>query len=538
MANARRLFSWPLALALVFFAIPVILFQLYPTSFWATDDYGPLALADALNLAYRLADLRMYPARGLEGHPGVPFYFMSWLALALSGYPLAPNGTRFLDTVVERVGQFQAISVWLTAAMGAAAVYVFVRGARHVAPIGVIAAALAIWLAATPAALLNFVSPSIDSFAIVLNVLFVVVLLRLATDPDVSPGVVALSACVGALAYLNKLSYIYIPLAFAIAGIANLVFRRAGWVRGSRLSFLYAATFFLVVIAVGLLIIGEEGFRNLRLFHKSIFLHAGIYGAGEQAIVSKDTIWRAFAAIPNDRTYAMILALVGGPAIALGGLVTGWKRPQERHVAVLCIGAGAASFLSAAIVMKHYSPPYTAGVAATLPAILIAGYLLAKSWGLGFPAGAGALAAVCILLMAYPTTASLVATLAGRTSASEHAKADLEEIQAYSARTGKAVEFSYRAPFAGYAEGFVVIHASIPRLTEAYLHGRKSTVSSLLQEEAKLDVGAYVIDRTYFPTEETVKAASNVILFANKPVRFRDGDQLIGLRTVFLLIPK
>ena len=48
--------------------------------------------------------------------------------------------------------------------------------------------------------------------------------------------------------------------------------------------------------------------------------------------------------------------------------------------------------------------------------------------------------------------------------------------------------------------------------------------------------GAYVIDKAYFPTAESVKAAPNVALFGPKPVTFNDGDKLIELRTVFLLI--
>ena len=74
----------PVAFAILCLAIPPVLFVLYPSSFWANTDYEPLGLADALNLAYRLADRQMYPARGLMDHPGVPFYFMSWLALAFA----------------------------------------------------------------------------------------------------------------------------------------------------------------------------------------------------------------------------------------------------------------------------------------------------------------------------------------------------------------------------------------------------------------------------------------------------------------------
>jgi len=535
--DARRSWLWPSGLAVLFFVIPLTLFQFYPNSFWANDDYQPLGLANAMNLAYRLADLQMYPARGMMDHPGVPYYFMSWLSLALSGYPVAPGASGFLDVLVEHVEPFHRITVWLAAATGAAGVWIFVRTARNLAPLGVIAAALLIWLGSTPATLLSFVSPSIDTFAIILNVLSFAVLLRLADDPGVSPGTAALSASVGALAYLTKLSYIYTPLALAIAGIANAAFRRISLVRGITLSFVFVATFLLVVIAVGFLVIGEEGFQVLRQFHKSIFHHSGRYGTGEAGMISQSEILRALAAIPVERTYAMILALVGGPALVVGGLVTGLKRPQDRRTAIICIGTGFASSLSAAIVMKHYAQHYTAGVSATLPASVIAGYLLAKSWGLRLPVAARAMAIAAILLMAYPPTATLLSLLAARTSTSELAKADLEEIKVYSAEIRGAVEFAYRAPFAAFGEGFIVTYGSVPRLTEDYLRGREKAVSSMMQAQAQLNVGAYVIDKGYFPTVESVKAASNVALLGTKPVRFRDGDRLIELRTVFLLIP-
>jgi hypothetical protein len=50
------------------------------------------------------------------------------------------------------------------------------------------------------------------------------------------------------------------------------------------------------------------------------------------------------------------------------------------------------------------------------------------------------------------------------------------------------------------------------------------------------EVGAYVLDKNYFPTAESVKAASNVVLLSSKPAAMRDGDKLIELRTTFLLI--
>ena len=83
--------SWflPLVFALLFVAVPPLLFRFYPIPFWTAGEAELIGLGDALNLAYRIADLKMYSAIGMWDHPGVPFYFMSWLALALSGLPVA-----------------------------------------------------------------------------------------------------------------------------------------------------------------------------------------------------------------------------------------------------------------------------------------------------------------------------------------------------------------------------------------------------------------------------------------------------------------
>lgn len=118
------------------------------------------------------------------------------------------------------------------------------------------------------------------------------------------------------------------------------------------------------------------------------------------------------------------------------------------------------------------------------------------------------------------------------------AKADLDEIRADTAGIGRVVEFAYRAPFAAYGKGFVVVYGSVPRLTEEYLRSRDTAVSSIMQGQARREVGAYVIDKGYFPTVESVKAAANVALLGPQPVKFKDGDKLIELRTVFLLIPR
>ena len=114
-ASARRLWFWPCVIAASFLLIPLLLLHHYPISFWASTDYQTLGLADALNMAYRIADREMYFARGMTNHPGVPFYFMNWLALALTGFPVASADAGFLDRVIERIEDYHRITIWLAA---------------------------------------------------------------------------------------------------------------------------------------------------------------------------------------------------------------------------------------------------------------------------------------------------------------------------------------------------------------------------------------------------------------------------------------
>jgi hypothetical protein len=533
----RRLLSRPPVFAVLFFSIPLLLAYSYPSSFWANTDYEPLGLADALNVAYRIADHQMYPAAGISYHPGVPFYLMSWLALALTGYPVASESPGYFDAVIEHVEDYHQIAIWVGALVGATGVYLFARAARNLVPVGVVATGLLVWLASTPATLLTFTSPSIDSFAILINSLFFVVLIRLAYDRDIAPSAVIFSACVGALAYLNKLSYIYIPFALAFTIILKLGLYRIGWIRASQLFILGVFSFLAVTIAVGFFIIGWDGFRDVLRYHQSVFYGSELYGTGDQVVVSRDEIWRAVAAIPADRTYAILIALVGGAGLVVGGLVTGLRKPEHASVAVISIATGIASILSAIIVMKHYAVHYTAGVSATLPSCLVTGYLLAKSWDYRLRIVGTALAAIAILFMANQARESLIYVLASRANSSQLATADLQEIHARLAGSKRTVEFAYKTPFSWYGEGFVITFASVPRLTDAFLQSRADAISSMTAGLANRDVGAYVIDKGYFPTVESIKAAPNVALLGPKPVTFKDGDELIELRTVFLLIP-
>jgi hypothetical protein len=507
----------------------------YPSSFWMVTDYEPLGLADALNMAYRLADRQMYEAVGMAYHPGATFYLLSWLALALTGYPIA-SGDNFFSTVLGHVEDYHRMISILGALVGAAGVYVFATAARKLAPISVAAAGVALWLVSTPATLLLFMSVGMDCFAIFINGLFLAVLVPLAYEEEIDPSIAVFAGCVGALAYMNKLSYIYIPLALYAAIFMKLVFCRVGWVRGVWLLTAYLGTFALIILATAFLIIGWDSFRDLWMYHKSVIWGSQLYGTGDPTVVSAGEIWRAIAAIPVDRAYAVPIALFGGAGLAIAGLATGLKQAGQKPLAVLCIGTGVAAVLSALIVLKHYDLHYTAGVSATLPACVVCGYLLTKSWNFGPRLVGATLVGMAILVMAVEVLGTLSSVVAVRTNNNRLAKADLEEINSYLAGSKRAVEFTYKTPFAQFGEGFVVTYGSVPRLTYEYFRARPQVVSSLVADLVTRDVGAYVIDKHYFPTVESVKAAPNLALLDPRSSKFNDGDKLIELRTVFLLI--
>jgi hypothetical protein len=527
---------WPLLLAAGFFCIPPVLFYLYPFGFWSSTDYEPLGLADALNMAYRLADVSLYPAEGMTNHPGVLFYLMSWLALAISGHPVAA-GTQFFRDVVDHVEDYHRASIYVAALVGSLGVYVFARTACKLIPAGATLVALLIWLLSTPATIICFVTTGFEPVALLINGLFLVSLVRLASDAEIDPKVIVLAGFVGAFAYLNKLAYVYVPLALVCAIFWKAVFCRIGWRRGSALIALSVFTFAGVIVATGYFFIGSNAFIALLRFHRNVILGSGLYGTGSQVVVSEEGIRRAIMAIPGDRAYAVPLALIAGAVLNIAGVTTGFRHRQRHSVAVIGIGVGLAAMFSALSVLKHYAVHYTAGVSATLPACVVALCLFAQTWNATSRLSAVAMAWVLALLMAGPVLMRVVTVLIYGFETSSLALADLKEVSAQTAGMKRTVRFSYRVPLPQFIEGFVVHYAGVPRLTEEYIEARGNITNDIAASSAE-DIGAYVIQKNIFRDVEAFKNAPNLDPQGPDPVRLRPDDRIVELRTVFLLIRK
>ena len=533
-----KFLSRPSILAIAFVPIPLIFALLYPVSFWAMSDYEPHSLANALNMAYRLADLKMYTPLGMSYHPGVPFYLMSWLALALTGHPLGSDGVDMFNALVSHVETFHLVMICLAGFVGAVGIYVFARSAQAVVPPSVAISGLALWLFSSPATMFTFVSPGMESFALLINALSFAALVKLAYQQELNERAVILAGCIGAVAYLNKLSYVYVPIALMSTIVVRLVFDRTDRKRGVRLVSLSVLSFISTVIAVAVLIIGWRAFRDVLVFHKQVLLGSGLYGKGDAGVISGSAVWNNLTAIPANRAYGIAVALLGGIGLGIGGLVTAFKKQQHLPVAVLSIGVAVAASFSALAVLKHYNEHYTAAVSATLPACVVAGYLLLKAWAIRVEAAYSLVVAVVALLMAYPVAGSLAAKLTFYSEQSRMAQADMQQIAALAAGSSRATYYTYRSPFAQFGEGLVIDFASIPRLTEAYLESRPKVLNTFTENLSKREreVGTYVIDKKYFSSADLVRNAPNLDLLGMKPVRYREGDRLIELRTVFLLV--
>jgi hypothetical protein len=513
----------------------------HPASIWSMTDYEMDSLSGAINLAYRLGDFRFYPAESLENHPGVPHYILSWIALALAGFPFATSQLGFFRDVLQHVERFHFIMMALSALTGAAGLYLLMRAAQKIAPVGVALIGILLWFGSTPYSLLSFMTLSIDCLGPILSALFLMLLWRIANEPRLTPSTMVLAGLLSAAAYLTKLSYINLPIGLCAAiGLVIL----AG--RGSRgrmflmlLLFDYAVVIGVLLVAVW--VIEWSSFRALLNFHSSVIFHSGSYGADPSEIVSGSELRNAIASIPADRTWAIPIALAAGLVLMVASGATAILKSDRLPAAILAMGAGVASVFSALSVLKHYGAFYSAAVAYTLPACCVAAYVMLDAWNIR-PRGralTGALVALALCIPALSVIRAADATMQNYWRRSQDADADYKVIAGFIDKaSGTApVGFGYAVPFREYAEGFLLIDAGIPGLTYQYLTEPAATISCITQRFVARDIGVFVIDKTRFPTAQSIEASDNFNPIG--PVaKYQAGDQLIELKTAFVLVRK
>ena len=502
------------------------------------SDYGLDSLSGALNLAYRLGDVRFYPAPSMENHPGVPQYLLSWIGLALAGFPRATSNLGFFSAVLDHVERFHAILIALSALTAAAGVVLLMRAASGIVPLGVSLVAVLLGFVSTPHSLLSLLWLSIDAFGLILSALFVMVLWRVAHEPRLQPSSMILAGAVGAAAYLTKLSYINLPIGLVAAIGVVFLAGRGGRRWTALMAFLAAYAFVAFILVVALWFIEWSSFRALLNFHASVIRGTGLYGTESSVVVAGSQLLDAIRSIPTDRTYAVPMAIVGGVILVGAGAVTAIFRKEQLPAAIFAVGVGVAGFVSGFSVLKHYTEHYSAAVSCIVPACVIAAFVMLDAWNVRPRCRilTAALLAAVACVLAVPVMLRADEKMADDWRRTLDSEADARIIARYIG-SGPLVGFAYPVPFREYGEGFLLANIDVPQLTFQYLAEHTGTISSLTQHLVQRDVGVFVIDKHRMGAIDALKAADNFNLLGPTE-KYQATDEVIELKTVFVLVRK
>ena len=271
------------------------------------------------------------------------------------------------------------------------------------------------------------------------------------------------AAGVGAFAYLNKLSFIYVFLTLAGVGVLSMLFRRVGIRKSFAGSALFAGVFVGSILFVGLFIIGWNEFLHALRFHKNIIVGTGLYGGGDQSVVTGSQLLAALKAIPIDKVYCLAIAPVAGLALIAGGFLTAaFRGKQYLPTALISIGTGTAAVLAAASVLKHYDAHYTPAVSPTLPACMVAGCMLAGAWNFRPRMIAAVVSFAAIVLMIREIAPALADHLNSKISVNAMAMADLKDIEGFRSTRNRRLHLPTARRFRILARAFRFMSRAYP----------------------------------------------------------------------------
>jgi hypothetical protein len=281
-------------------------------SFWSSSDYGLLSLSHPIHLEWRVSHWETFPAPGLVGHPGIPFYFASWVVVALVVPSFSAAGFDRYSEIIANAEAIYVANQAIAISLIALSSFLFVRVAARVAPFGVILAALGLWLGSSYQAVLTSTSLSIETFALPLNVLFLWILLRIAVATRISIADSLIAGLVAAFGYLMKLPYLCVAFGLAAAFLSSFIIHRVGLISALKRSLLSLVYFVLCIAMIGYVVIGAEGLEALLRFHESVLFHSGHYGTGEVGLLDASHAKAAFNSFITYGSFALWAALLLG----------------------------------------------------------------------------------------------------------------------------------------------------------------------------------------------------------------------------------
>lgn len=492
-----------LALAAAWYYCVVVTAVGFMQTYW---DYIPLSLSHALHFQGRIEGVPLVPDHNFVTHPGIPFYYASWLALRGAALFDGGGSAGLMERTLEEPAAFwmgNQIAAGILSVLGVVLVWWFARRST--------------WATAVAACLSFFAfgvfhpfglyTLSTESFALALTTGFFLLARSAFLEKPERLLLWAALGCVGGLGYLNKLNYLPLSAGLA-AGLATAVVTRhfalrAGLARGV----LFLAGFVSTVWGIGVVTMGSDNLRRLREQHIDYFFHTGIHRAGDAGVVSFEAVERALKFL-LDRHEPLLAAVVGFSAATVAVL---WLKRKDRRGL-----AAEASFLAALTggmilsflaVLKHFGGYYLIAVTAFFPALTA--HLCDR---LGRHAGKAALALALVALPLY--SIPLVSNFQDvRSRAAREAALDEAEIKALPLEPGEYRLWTEKTISADLIKGAVIAYGG-PKSIRAELKRSQPDVSVWVWREAPWRYA--VLSRLYFPGEDAVREKA--------PDQFPPGD--------------
>ena len=494
-----------------------------------------LSLSHALNLEARLADRTYYPAPSLAGHPGVPFYLTSWLALKASVPSTADVADR-LSQVFDNAEAFFLATEGMAIAIGAASIFSFVMvGGRLANPL-VCLLGLGLWVASSHQSLLTVLSLQNETFALALNVVFIAVVYRVARSDRLRLLDALWIGLVSAAAYLVKISYLYIPIAIAAALLTSLAIRHRPERSEIPIAGLACVIFVAAIMVIGYGVIGKPAFHALLAFHWSVLTHAGLYGHGASGLVSEEVLRETQQSAIASGALAIPLALAGGAFGSICSVLRYRQRCSEAADAIVGVGLSVAAMMSALIVIKHYAEHYVAGVSATLPGLAIMAFRDLESRRLRtlYYSTLTLIVAGC-LVVSWPR---LLAVCRAATEFRAELSNDRRELENIIADRKGVGLYTYGLPLREASAGFVMYYAGLGALEREYAANKPTRMSPLqkIAQAANTRFDYFVVSKSYYPDKGAVRAATALDPLGALQVHYEAGDQLVELRRMFIIL--
>lgn len=478
----------------------LIVYIAWPKPFWTMqDDYAYLALAHALNLESRLRDGVYYGDEGLLGHPGIPFYFVSWLCLRAAALFAGAQ-----DAIAYGLERPQGFLFATRVAAGAIAMTAVAATWRILHPLPPLWRTVAVgaFFAAGPESFyygLTFLGN--ETFALPLAALLFLALKRIVAVPPEHIGPWLILGAVSALGYAVKVLYLdVLAAAWAVACVDAWWYHRhssAVFIVESVKRVVAVSVAFVGVLAPLLLaVLGEEGFDYLMSFHWRVFTRAAHYGSGDASFVALSNIAQAVSHFIHENPVMPLLVL---PAIALlaAMLVTQLRRgAMDRKNLLWCTAALTALLVTLAAVFKHFATHYLPAVSALLPFVMA---IVLTRRSMPLRRAAAVVTVLCLVVTLnrvydhFERNTRLLALIAQ----------DERAISAMPLAPGEARLWTYNVAGEHMAKGFIAHSSGV------------SSIAARLKDPQGVELSSFagidrpyryvVLDKNYFPTTEAVR---------------------------------